>query len=121
MAKGSPRSHAARRQRQLARYGSEAERKKDAMVRLGELIDPQPSGCWEFRGSLGEYGYFASNQLGTNRQQLAHRLVYEVLVGPIPEGHHLHHECENPGCVNPKHLRPLTPGDHRRWHAKKAS
>jgi hypothetical protein len=37
-------------------------------------------------------------------------------VGEIPEGHHLHHTCETPGCCNPAHLEPLSPGDHVRKH-----
>jgi hypothetical protein len=44
----------------------------------------------------------------------AHRFFYERDVGPIPEGHHLHHACEQTRCVNVAHLVPLTARDHRR-------
>ncbi len=49
----------------------------------------------------------------------AHRWLYEQWFGPIPEGHHLHHEvCETPACVNPAHLVPMTVVEHAKEHAR---
>jgi hypothetical protein len=62
--------------------------------------------CWEWTGSLRE-GY-GRVYLGRNRLGQAHRVVYEALVGPIPEGMDLDHLCRNPCCVNPAHLEPVT-------------
>jgi hypothetical protein len=38
----------------------------------------------------------------------AHRLFYEQLVGPIPDGLQLDHLCRVRHCVNPDHLEPVT-------------
>jgi hypothetical protein len=38
----------------------------------------------------------------------AHRVVYELLVGPIPDGLELDHLCRVRFCVNPSHLEPVT-------------
>lgn len=38
------------------------------------------------------------------RLQMSHRLAYEELVGPIPEGKSILHKCDNPICINPDHL-----------------
>jgi hypothetical protein len=47
----------------------------------------------------------------------AHRAAWEEVNGPIPEGHHIHHLCNNPGCVNVEHLECVTPIEHARRHA----
>ena len=85
--------------------------------RFGSRVKVLPSGCWSFRGDLDSYHQFMRSTVDGKRQGLAaHRFAYETLVGPIPEGHHLHHVCENKGCVNPAHLEPLTPADHAAAH-----
>lgn len=37
---------------------------------------------------------------------------YERLIGPIPEGHQLHHLCHDPACSNVGHLVPMTRAQH---------
>lgn len=62
--------------------------------------------CWAWTGGHGQDGYSRVTVKG--RVALAHRLIYELLVGPIPTDHELDHLCRNPGCVNPAHLEIVT-------------
>jgi hypothetical protein len=39
---------------------------------------------------------------------MSHRVVYEALVGPIPEEAVIDHLCRVRNCVNPDHLEPTT-------------
>lgn len=89
-------------------------------ARFGAKVKPLPSGCWQYGSDLHSYGTMNySRRNGMPHAAVpAHRYAYETLVGPIPDGHHLHHTCEHPGCVNPAHLVPLTPGDHAAEHAR---
>jgi hypothetical protein len=68
--------------------------------------------CWEWTGSLMTDGY--GQKCHGGRYVAAHRLVYEALVGPVPEGLELDHLCGNPSCVNPDHLEPVTHQENMR-------
>lgn len=66
--------------------------------------------CWPWTSARIDAGYAAFTLNG--RTQYAHRLAYEDLVGPIPEGLMLDHVkawgCKMRHCVNPLHLEPVT-------------
>ena len=64
------------------------------------------SGCWIWIAGKSTAGYGGLRIDG--KDYLAHRFMYEKLVGPIPVGMSLDHLCRNPSCVNPEHLEPVT-------------
>ncbi len=66
----------------------------------------QGDGCWEWLGGLTSSGYGKFWLDGGT--VLAHRVAYELWVGPIPEDLHLDHLCRRRSCVNPTHLEPVT-------------
>lgn len=63
------------------------------------------SGCWLWQRSL-QFGYGTAHLNG--KRSRAHRFVYELLVGPIPEGMCIDHLCRVRHCVNPAHLEVVT-------------
>ena len=65
-----------------------------------------PTGCWSHRVKPAQKGYRQPSFRG--RGAYLHRLVYEALRGPIPEGLQLDHLCRNRGCCNPDHLEPVS-------------
>lgn len=67
--------------------------------------------CWPWLAST-VHGYGQINRDG--RPRMAHRVAYELLVGPIPEGLDLDHLCRTHCCVNPAHLEPVTRGENVR-------
>jgi hypothetical protein len=62
--------------------------------------------CFEWTGSKTGSGY-GQIWLDANRRECAHRIAYELFVGPIQEGYHVDHLCRNRGCVRPDHLEAI--------------
>lgn len=76
------------------------------VLRLFAKIDSESGACWLWTGAKtwNGYGLFGVGGL----VQLAHRVVYELLEGPIPKGLTLDHRCRVSPCTNPAHLEPVT-------------
>lgn len=65
--------------------------------------------CWVWTDVLSEDGYAYFGVGGRKgRKLLAHRLLYELIIGPIPDGNDLDHLCRNRWCVRPDHQEPAT-------------
>lgn len=63
--------------------------------------------CWIWTANSLPSGYGMFRAKAGRR--LAHRASYEMYVGEIPEGYQIDHTCHMPSCVNPEHLRVVTP------------
>ena len=78
-------------------------------VDIHDQYIPEPnSGCWLWIGADdGRNGYGRVNPSKYGQRQ-AHRVMYELDKGPIPEGLVIDHKCHTPCCVNPDHMEPVT-------------
>lgn len=80
--------------------------------RLLSKVVAGPNGCWVWTGHCGRGGYPAIwNSSGST---LAHRVSYELHVGPIPPGLVIDHLCRNVRCIFPGHLEAVTPRENWR-------
>lgn len=122
-------SHYARKRRtgELGLLGPKPQ--PDPFLRFWTYVNVRgPGECWPWRSTITHegYGVFAL----TGGQAKAHRMVYELVFGPIPDGmtidHVCHtndptcllkHECPHRRCCNPTHLEPVPPEENvRRGH-----
>ena len=76
--------------------------------------------CWEWTGALRR-GY-GTVRVGA-KLFYTHRLVYQDMVGEIPEFLLLDHTCLNRACANPWHLDPVTDAINKarggHWHGER--
>jgi hypothetical protein len=91
---------------------------------LRRLDRSSTEGCWLWVGSKshGGYGHIRLSGRGSP-MAYTHRVMYEAVVGPIPDGLFLDHSCHTAAlrsgtctggvcphraCANPNHLSPVT-------------
>src|ERR1017187_1511093 len=60
-------------------------------------------GCLNWAGPVNNDGY------GKWGNRMAHRVVYEMHNGPIPDGFWIDHLCTNRRCIRLDHLDAVTP------------
>jgi hypothetical protein len=64
------------------------------------------SECWEWTGAKSDQGYGSFRLNGTSTT--AQRVAYALFVGDLDEaGVTVDHLCNNPGCMNPRHLQAV--------------
>lgn len=65
--------------------------------------------CWIWQGRKDKDGY---GIMWNKKATKAHRYSYEIHFGQIPNNLIICHKCDNPGCVNPKHIYAGTHSDN---------
>jgi hypothetical protein len=81
------------------------------MERMMAKISIDENGCWNWTGTKNKgYGSICFYRRGGvgSREKLAYAAMYELKVGPVPNGLELDHLCRNRACCNPDHLEPVT-------------
>lgn len=58
-----------------------------------------PTACWPW--ATAKPGKYGTARWPGSRNDVTHRIAYELAHGPIPEGMFVCHECDNPPCCNP--------------------
>lgn len=74
--------------------------------------------CWLWHGTIEKKTGYGRIRIGgrKGRVLMVHRVLYQEVNGPIPDALLVDHKCHVHNCVNPKHLRAVTPkvnSEHR--------
>lgn len=85
----------------------------DLLTRFWNKVLRMESGCWEWQAQRDADGYGRFMGLG-KKMGLAHRFAFSTFVAPIPPSLCVLHDCDNPPCVRPDHLKLGTHADNVR-------
>ena len=78
-------------------------------IKAKVIVDPS-TGCWLWQGYTSPRGYGQIKYEG--KAWWVHRLAFAAMVGEIPAGLTIHHECIISSCCNPDHLLLSTRSDN---------
>lgn len=83
-------------------------------IRLWNRVDQSAGadGCWPWTGAVTAFGYGRLGDKSKRKTLVTHRVAWEAINGPIPEGLCVLHRCDNPPCCNPTHLFVGTRSDN---------
>ena len=96
----------------MRRHGDPSHERWPSLRERVEARIDRSGDCWVWTGSRTGAGY---GQVWSRRgNRGVHRIVYEQLVGPIPDGLVIDHLCRNRSCCNPAHLEPVTMAENVR-------
>lgn len=94
------------------------EERKSVIARMeAKTIKAGPDECWSWRGKPNNTGY--AMICFNSRNRLAHRVAYRLFVGEFDLTMDVLHTCDNPICVNPRHLFVGTHSDNMRDRSAK--
>jgi len=87
-------------------------------ARIGSRLEvDEADGHWLWTGWTNNFGYPFVRWEG--RDQPTYRIVWTLLVAPIPDGLEIDHLCVTPRCCNPGHLEPVTHAENQRRIAER--
>ncbi len=87
---------------------------------MTKIAIDEETGCWNWTAARDRHGYGRFG-VAAGRVVFAHRTMYLVSVGDIPDNMVIDHLCRNPSCCNTDHLEVVTQAENvrrgNRWPA----